>query len=82
LVKFCLIDKEGNVVDDTVSVPLEPGEQIAGHFFQDLDLTEFSCSMVLRAQGNGRFIAVALVEIQKLFTVVPVEGSTPPNIPN
>jgi len=73
------------VVDDTVSFPLAPGEHIARYFHQDfthLGLTEFNGSMVLRAQGDGRFIAVALIQDQTLFTVTPVEARKAPNIPD
>lgn len=85
LIKICYADTDGNVVDDTVSVPLGPGEQIARYFYQDLGhlgLTQFTGSMVLRAQGNGSFIAVALIQNQDLFTVTPVEARKAPNIPD
>ncbi len=84
-VKICYVDAEGNVVDDTVTVPLAPGEHIARYFFQDFDhlgLNEFRGSMVLRAQENGSFIAVALIQNQDLFTVTPVEARKAPNIPD
>ena len=70
------------MVDDTVTIELWPGEQIARYFYQDLGLTEFSGSMVLRAQGVGKFVAVALIQNQDLFTITPVESGKAPNIPN
>jgi hypothetical protein len=85
LIRICYVDANGNVVDNTVMVQLAPGEQIARYFYQDLGhlgLTQFTGSMVLRAQGNGRFIAVALIQNQALFTVTPVEARKAPNIPD
>lgn len=84
-VKICYVDADGSVVDDTVTFQLAPGEHIARYFYQDFDhlgLTGFNGSMVLRAQGNGRFIAVALIQDQDLFTVTPVEARKALNIPN
>lgn len=81
-IKICLVDTEGNVVDDSVSIQLHQEQQIAKYFFQDFDFEEFKGSIVLRAQGGGRFLAVALIQNQDLFTVTPVEPSKAPNIPD
>jgi hypothetical protein len=82
LAKLCLVDTDGNVVDDTVTIQLSPGEQIARYFFQDFDFSEFKGTVVLRAQGDGSFVAVGLIQNQDLFTVTPVEAGKAPHIPN
>jgi len=38
--------------------------------------------MVLRAQGEAKLIAVALIQNQDLFTVTPVEAGKASNIPS
>ena len=81
-VKLCLVDVNGNVVDDSVSFKVGPGQQIARYFYQDLNQSTFQGSVVLRAQGGGIFVAVALVQIQQLFVVIPVIPTKAPNIPN
>ena len=82
VIKLGLVDVNGNLVDDTVSITLTPGQQIARYLYQDLGRPIFQGSMVLRAQGGGTFVAVALVQNQQLFTVIPVTPSKAPNIPN
>jgi len=81
-VRLCLVDTEGNVVDDSATIPLSPGEQLAQYLFQDLGFQEFEGSVVLRAQSGGTFVAVALIQNQTLFTVVPVEAGKAPHIPD
>jgi len=82
LVKLCFVDTEGNVVNDTSTIKLTPGGQTARYFFQDLNLSEFKGTIVLRAQSGGSFVAVGLIQNQELFTVVPVEASKAPQIPD
>ena len=82
VIKLGLVDVNGNLVNDTVSITLTPGQQIARYLYQDLGLPIFQGSMVLRAQCSGTFIAVALVQNQQLFTVIPVTPSKASNIPN
>ena len=82
VIKLGLVDVNGNLVDDTVSITLSPGQQIARYLYQDLGRPIFQGSMVLRAQGGGTFVAVALVQNQQIFTVIPVTPSKAPNISN
>jgi sugar lactone lactonase YvrE len=81
-IKVALVDLNGAVVDDTKSFTLNPGQQIARFFNQDFSQKVFQGSMVLRAQGTGTFVAVALIQNQQLFTAIPVIRSKAPNIPN
>jgi trimeric autotransporter adhesin len=82
-IKLALVDSNGIVVDDTKSITLNPGQQIARYFNQDfLNRPLFQGSIVLRAQGGGTFVAVALIQNQQLFTAIPVIPGKSPNIPN
>jgi hypothetical protein len=82
VVKAALVDLNGNLVDDTVTITLQPGEQIARYLWQDFNRTTFQGSLVLRAQGGGIFAAVALVQNQQLFTAIPVIPNKASKIPN
>jgi hypothetical protein len=82
-IKIALVDSNGMVVDDTKSITLNPGQQIARYFNQDfLNRPTFQGSIVLRAQGGGAFIAVALIQNQQIFTAIPVIPGKAANIQN
>jgi len=82
-VKLALVDPNGNIVNDTVVITLDPGQQSAIYLYQQLNLpATFQGSMVLRAQGGGTFVIVALVQNQQLFTAIPVIPNKAPDIPN
>jgi sugar lactone lactonase YvrE len=81
-IKVALVDLNGIVVDDTKSFTLNPGQQIARFFNQDFSQKIFQGSIVLRAQGTGTFVAVALIQNHQLFTAIPVIRNKAPNIPN
>jgi hypothetical protein len=73
VVKMAVVDQDGNVADDSVTILLRPGEQVARFLHQDLgSKLEFKGSMVLRAQGGLSFVAIALLQTQGILTVVPV----------
>jgi len=82
-VKLTLVGQDGTVVDDTVTVPLGPGEQIARYLWQDLAASaDFKGSVVLRAQDGATFLVVALVEKQGILTAIPVISGKAPGVPN
>jgi sugar lactone lactonase YvrE len=81
-IKLALVGQDGTVVDDTVTVTLLPGQQIARYLWQDLARTNFKGSLVLRGQSGATFIAVALVEKQGLLTVIPLVSGKAPGVPN
>lgn len=81
-IRLCLVDQDGNMVDDTVSITLGAWQQTARYLYQDFNRPIFKGSMVLRAQGGGTFVAVALIQNQQLFTAIPAIPSKAPNIPN
>ncbi len=83
VVKMAVVDPNGTVVDDSVTIRLGPKEQIARFLHEDLSSTlKFKGSMVLRAQGGLSFVAVALVQNQGIYTVIPVGLGKSANIPN
>jgi trimeric autotransporter adhesin len=83
VVKICLVDSNGNVVDDTVSKTLTPGQQISNYIGQDfINRATFQGSVVLRAQGGGLFVAIALIQKQQDFTVIPVIPGKASTIPD
>ena len=82
VIKLALVDQDGVVVDDTVTFTLESKQQIARYLYQDVVRPQFKGSMVLRAQEGGSFVAVALVQHQKLLTVIPVIPSKAPGVPD
>ena len=81
-IKLALVGQDGTVIDDTVTVTLGPGEQIAKYLWQEMGRTNFKGSLVLRGQAGASFIAVALVDKQGLFTVVPLIAGKAPGVPN
>jgi sugar lactone lactonase YvrE len=82
-IKFALVDTNGIVVDDSVSVTLNPGQQFAKYFNQDFSNRPiFQGSIVLRTQGEGAFVAVALSQNQHIFTAIPIIPSVATNISN
>jgi sugar lactone lactonase YvrE len=81
-VKLALVDSNGILVDDTKSITLNPREQVARYLNQDFQRSTFQGSLVLRAQGGGTFVMVALIQNQQLFTAIPVTPEKAPNIPN
>jgi sugar lactone lactonase YvrE len=82
-IKVALVDLSGIVVNDTVTITLNPGQQIARFFNQDFaNRQTFQGSIVLRAQGGGSFIIVGLVQNQQFYTAIPVIPSKAAVIPN
>jgi hypothetical protein len=82
-IKLALVGQDGTVVDDTVTVTLGPGQQIARYLWQDLPArANFNGSLVLRGQAGASFIAVALLQKQGLFTVIPLISGKAPGIPD
>ncbi len=81
-VKLALVGQDGSVVDDTVVVTLDPGEQIAKYLWQDLPYANFKGSLVLRGQAHATFVAVALVDKQGILTAVPLIAGKAPGVPD
>jgi hypothetical protein len=81
-IKLALVGQDGTVVDDTVTVTLLPGQQIARYLWQDLARTNFKGSLVFRGQNGATFIAVALVEKQGVMAVIPLISGKAPGVPN
>jgi hypothetical protein len=81
-IKLALVAQDGTVVDDTVTLTLVPGQQIARYLWQDLGHTDFKGSLVLRGQDGATFVAVALVEKQGVLTAIPLISGKAPGVPD
>jgi hypothetical protein len=81
-IRLALVGQDGVVVDDTVTVTLGPGEQIARYLWQEMARTNFKGSLVLRGQGGARFIAVALLDKQGLLTAIPLISGKASSVPD
>ncbi len=83
-IRLALVDQEGNLVHDYIDISLEPGEQIARYLHQELNNShfQFKGSIILRTEGIGAFTAVAFLQNQWLFTVIPVTPGKAPHLPD
>lgn len=81
-VKLALVGQDGSVLDDSVTITLSPGQQIARYVSQDLSRVSFKGSLVLRGQAAARFVAVALSQKQGLLTEIPIIPRKFPGVPN
>ena len=70
-VNLVLTAQDGTVVDDSKTISLGPGEQIARYLLQDVSLQKFMGSLVLRGNGQG-FVAFAVLDKQGLLTAIPL----------
>jgi hypothetical protein len=72
------VAQDGKVIDDSVRLTLEPGQQVARYLYQELDCRNFKGSLILQAQNGATFFAIALLEKQGLLTVTPmIPGKAP-----
>ena len=82
-IKLATVNQSGNLVDDSVVIPLGAGQQTARFLHQDLPARlKFQGSIVLRGQSGRTFVVVALVQNQGRLTVIPVNPEKAPHIPN
>jgi sugar lactone lactonase YvrE len=81
-VKLALVRQDGGVLDDSVTVTLGPGQQIARYVWQDLSRIDFKGSLVLEGQAGGMFIAIGLSQRQDFLTVIPLIPGKSPGVSN
>ncbi len=81
-VKLAFVGQDGSVLNDSVTITLGPGEQIARYVSQDLPRVSFKGSLVLRGQAGATFVAVALSQKQGVLTEIPVIPRKFPGVPN
>jgi hypothetical protein len=82
-VRLALVDQNGAVVDDSITVTIGPEQQTARYLYQDLAArTNFKGSLVLRGQSGASFVAVALLQKQGLYTVIPLIPGKASGIPD
>jgi sugar lactone lactonase YvrE len=81
-VKLALVGQDGSVLDDSVTITLGPGQQIARYVLQDLSGLSFKGSLVLRGQAGAMFIVIALSQKQGVLTEIPIIPRKFPGVPN
>jgi sugar lactone lactonase YvrE len=81
-VQLGLVDQNGTIIDDTITVELGPKQQIARYVWQDLARTNFIGSLVIRGKGSATFVAVALIDNQGLLTAIPIIPGNAPGVPD
>jgi hypothetical protein len=82
-VKLTLVGQDGAVLDDSVTIQLGPGEQIARYLWQDLAASaDFRGSVVLQAEDSATFLVVASLEKQGILTAIPVITGKTPGVPD
>jgi len=82
VIKLGIVDQNGNLVADNIIISLGPGQHLAKYLNQDFNRAQFKGSIILRAQGGGTFVAVALIQRQNMFTVIPVNPGKAPYLPD
>ena len=70
------------MLDESITMTLGPGQQIARYVWQELARVDFRGSLVLRGQAGAVFIAVALSEKQAVLTGIPIIPGKFPGVPN
>ncbi len=78
-IRLTLVAQDGAVINDTVTVPVGSGQQIARYLWQDLAVTKFQGSLLLRGQNGRTFFAIGLLEKQGMYTVIPLIPGKPPS---
>ena len=82
-IKLVLVGQNGTVVDDSVTLTLTPGQQISRYLRQDIAAAAtFKGTLVLSGQNGATFAAVALVDKQGIFSVIPIISGKAPGIPD
>jgi hypothetical protein len=67
-----LVAQDGALAGDSVAINLGPGEQISRYLSQDFAFTKFRGSLVISSLNGETFLAVALLDKQGLFTMLPL----------
>ena len=74
-IKLTLMGQNGSVTDDTVTMTLGPGEQVAIYLWQEIartNVSNFKGCLVFQGQNGARFVVVALLDKRGLLTAIPV----------
>jgi hypothetical protein len=71
-VNLVLRAQDGTVVDDSITISLRPGEQIARYLVQDLEFEKFRGSLIFRSKDGQTFVAFALLDKQGMLTPIPL----------
>ena len=71
-VRLVLLAQNGTVVDDSITIILRPGQQIARYLLQDLELQKFRGSLIFRGKDGQTFAAIALLDKQGRLAPIPL----------
>jgi trimeric autotransporter adhesin len=77
-IQLAVVDQDGTVLNDAVTVKLEPKQQISEYLWHELAYTKFSGSLVVRAQSGGGFAAVVLLDDEGNLQTIPANPETAP----
>jgi sugar lactone lactonase YvrE len=81
-VRLALVEQNGTVVDDTVTVTLGPKQQVAEYLPQKMAQTKFKGSLILQGQGGDSFVAIAVSDTRGILTAVPIISENAPEATN
>jgi len=81
-IKLALVGQDGTVVSDTVAITLGPHQQVARYLWQDLAVTRFKGSLVLRGPGGQSFFVTPLLEKQGTYTLIPLISGKARGVPD
>jgi sugar lactone lactonase YvrE len=82
MVKLALVDINGILVDNSLTIPLGPGRYQAGYLFEILDCLDFKGSVVFRGQNSATFVVMSILDKGGLITSMPVTSGKAPGVPN
>jgi hypothetical protein len=81
--RLAVVREDGTIVDDTISIPLEPGQQISEYLSErNAAYLKFRGTLVIRTGEGKPFIALAVLYRDSLFAVVPAIPVKSSKVPN
>jgi hypothetical protein len=81
-VNLVFVDQAGAIVNDAVTLQIDPGQLITRYLWQDLDCSNFRGSLILKSQNGQPFVSIAAVEKQGLFSALQVVPENAPGASN
>jgi sugar lactone lactonase YvrE len=81
-VRLALVNMDGTIFSDALTLPLGPGEYRAGYLYEILNCSNFRGSVVLRGQNSATFVVMSLLDKGGLFTSMPIISGKAPVVPD